>query len=234
MSLQSAAPEGGYAVFIERMEQSGAMSVPQLTAEEESAPVWPMALVALYFAGVALCLAIRSYQLVRLRMTIARGCLWTERLEGGITLYCHARSIPPFSWMRSVVMSETDWDSEAGPAIFAHEKAHVLQDQDVHARLLGVEGERPRRLDFVVAKEGVEGHEDAGVPSVRVVAEPRDVVERIARRLTGAEGGTSDVDGVRAVLDRGDARVGVARRGEKFQGVKGKHAEKDPVCVPKV
>ena len=126
MSLQSAVPEGGYAVFIERMEQSGAMSVPQLTAEEESAPVWPMALVALYFAGVALCLAIRSYQLVRLRMTIARGCLWTERLEGSITLYCHARSIPPFSWMRSVVMSETDWDSEAGPTIFAHEKAHVI------------------------------------------------------------------------------------------------------------
>ena len=116
----------------------------------------------------------------------------------------------------------------------AHEKAHVLQDQDVHARLLGVEGERPRRLDFVVAKEGVEGHEDAGVPAVCVVAESRDVVERIARRLTGAEGGAADVNGVRAVLDRGDARVGVARRGEKFQGVKGKHAEKDPVCVPKV
>ena len=126
MSLQSAVPEGGYAVFIERMEQSGAMSVPLLTVEKESAPVWPMALVALYFAGAALCLAIRSYQLVRLRMNIARGCLWTERLEGGITLYCHARSIPPFSWMRSVVMSETDWNGEAGPAIYAHEKAHVI------------------------------------------------------------------------------------------------------------
>ena len=54
------------------------------------------------------------------RLSLARG------FSDGITLYCHARPMPPFSWMHSVVMWEGDLEGDAGEAILMHEKAHVL------------------------------------------------------------------------------------------------------------
>ena len=57
---------------------------------------------------------------------------------------------------------------------------------------------------------------------MRVVAEPVDVVERIAGSLSGAEGGAADVHGVGAVVDGGNAGIGVAGRRKKFESVEGK------------
>lgn len=71
-------------------------------------------------------LAIRLWQWVCMRRFVSRGCLWKEGREGGITLYCHARPVSPFSWMHCIVMSEEDLEGEAGHAIYVHEKAHVL------------------------------------------------------------------------------------------------------------
>lgn len=98
----------------------------------------------------------------------------------------------------------------------------VLNDQDVDSGLGGVEGKRAGARKLLVREERVERHEDAGVVAVRVLGETRDVVHRVARGLAGAEGRAADVDGVGAVIDRGDAGVGVAGGGEKFKSGEGK------------
>lgn len=95
---------------------------------------------------------------------------------------------------------------------------HVLHDQHVDAGLRRVKGERPGAGKLLVGKERVERHEDARVVAVGVVCEPRNVLHRVAGGLAGSEGGAADVDGVGAVVDRGDAGLGVARRREEFKG----------------
>ena len=125
-SWQTAMPEGTYAVLVERLEQADVLAMPDTGSSEEAVLIWPMVLVGLYLAGVAVSLAVRLWQWVRMHRFVSRGCLWKEGREGGITLYCHARPVSPFSWMHCIVMSEEDLDGEAGHAIYVHEKAHVL------------------------------------------------------------------------------------------------------------
>ena len=125
-SWQTAMPEGTYAVLVERLEQADVLAMPDTGSSEEAVPIWPIVLVGLYLAGVAVSLAVRLWQWVRMHRFVSRGCLWKEGREGGITLYCHARPVSPFSWMHCIVMSEEDLDGEAGHAIYVHEKAHVL------------------------------------------------------------------------------------------------------------
>ena len=135
-SWQTAMPEGTYAVLVERLEQADVLAMPDSGRREEAVPVWPMFLVGLYLAGVTMSLAIRLWQWVCMRRFVSRGCLWKECCEDGITLYCHARPVAPFSWMCCVVMSEEDLEGAAGEAIFAHEKAHVLHRHSYDTMLM--------------------------------------------------------------------------------------------------
>ena len=77
----------------------------------------------LYGTGLALVLLIKLVQLLRLHRHIHQGVLWTDR-QDGVTLYCHARNVPSFSWMRSVVISDADYRDNA-PEILCHELGHV-------------------------------------------------------------------------------------------------------------
>lgn len=47
-----------------------------------------------------------------------------ERLDNGICLVVHHRKLAPFSWMRYIVISETDL-KESGHHILVHEMAHI-------------------------------------------------------------------------------------------------------------
>ena len=47
-----------------------------------------------------------------------------ERLDNGIRLVVHRRKLAPFSWMRYIVISETDL-KESGHHILVHEMAHI-------------------------------------------------------------------------------------------------------------
>ena len=89
-SWQTAMPEGTYAVLVERLEQADVLAMPDTGSSEEAVPIWPMVLVGLYLTGVAVSLAVRLWQWVRMHRFVSRGCLWKECREGGITLYCHA------------------------------------------------------------------------------------------------------------------------------------------------
>lgn len=81
-------------------------------------------LTLIYIIGMVSLLAARLWQIGRLQMRIRRGVLWKE--EGrDANIYCHAGDVAPFSWMRSIVISETDWN-EAGREIILHETGHIL------------------------------------------------------------------------------------------------------------
>ena len=126
MSWQSAVPDGAYASFLGQLGGTG-MRLPELVVTPaSSAPWWPVWLVGAYFFGGAVSLAVRLWQLARLLWFIPHGCLWKERREDGITLYCHARPVLPFSWMRGIVVSEADWEGAEARAVYLHEKAHVI------------------------------------------------------------------------------------------------------------
>ena len=85
----------------------------------------PLCLLALvYIIGICLALCIRLWQLFRIGQIIRGGCLWTDK-SGEATVYCHIDDVAPFSWMRSIVISESDY-KPFGREILLHEKAHIL------------------------------------------------------------------------------------------------------------
>lgn len=84
---------------------------------------WADIIVAIYIIGVVAVLSVKAVQLVRMLLFMRRGCLWVDE-DDGVKVYCHARQVVPFSWMRNIVVSEHDYN-ESGRAILLHEKAHI-------------------------------------------------------------------------------------------------------------
>ena len=85
---------------------------------------WLSILALVYIIGLCLALCIRLWQLFRIGQIIRGGCLWTDK-SGEATVYCHIDDVAPFSWMRSIVISESDY-KPYGREILLHEKAHIL------------------------------------------------------------------------------------------------------------
>lgn len=86
-------------------------------------PRWQVLLSLLYIIGVAVSMFLAVRKFVRMIRFIPSACLWTDR-QGSATIYCHAASVVPFSWMRSIVISESDYEQN-GRTILLHEQAHV-------------------------------------------------------------------------------------------------------------
>ena len=105
-----------------------------MTQEAETTPMsltattqpisWLGILALIYIIGICLVLCIRLWQLFRIGQIIRGGCLWTDK-NGKATIYCHIDDVAPFSWMRSIVISESDY-KPFGREILLHEKAHIL------------------------------------------------------------------------------------------------------------
>lgn len=109
-----------------QFEQSEIIMPEIIITNDTDTPFWILTCTCIYFIGLAASLFTRIYQFTRMYHTMFHGCLWQEDLTDDITLYCHARSIPPCSWMHSIAISEEDLNSDAGRAILMHEKAHVI------------------------------------------------------------------------------------------------------------
>jgi TonB-dependent SusC/RagA subfamily outer membrane receptor len=77
----------------------------------------------LYIIGMMILLAMRLWQVGRLQLGLHKGTLWQQE-ENGVRIYCHADDVNPFSWMRSIVISQKDFD-EAGREIVLHEMGHI-------------------------------------------------------------------------------------------------------------
>ena len=83
---------------------------------------WKEVLLLLYILGVVFFLIRNLWSLARM-MGLIDGCR-KEKLEDGVLLFTHNKSIAPFSWMRCIVLSEKDRE-EGGEAIITHERAHI-------------------------------------------------------------------------------------------------------------
>ena len=81
-------------------------------------------LCILYIIGVSVAIGIRLWQFLRMDRLIRTGCLWHDTVDG-ITIYCHASDIAPYSWMRRIVISQHDYDNHRHE-ILLHERGHVL------------------------------------------------------------------------------------------------------------
>ena len=100
------------------------MVLPEGTAMPEASRFSVFMIVSLiYIIGMALLLVVRVWQVGRLQFGLRRGALWQQE-EQGIRVYCHAEDVAPFSWMRSIVISQDDYD-EAGREIMLHEMGHI-------------------------------------------------------------------------------------------------------------
>lgn len=96
------------------------------TLGAETAPTWGWQewLTLVYIVGMVIVLCLRFCQLVQIRKVMRRGCLWRQREDDGVTVYCHVGDGAPFSWMRSIYISEND-EKQNGRAILLHERAHI-------------------------------------------------------------------------------------------------------------
>ena len=77
-----------------------------------------------YVAGLALVVAFRLWQVMQIRRIIRSGSLWRQREADGITIYCHEGNEPPLSWMRSIVISQYDYNNNPREMLH-HERAHI-------------------------------------------------------------------------------------------------------------
>ena len=105
------------------MTQEAEMTTKSLAATTRTIS-WLGILAIVYIIGVILALLIRLWQLFKIGQIIRGGCLWTDK-SGKTTIYCHIDDVAPFSWMRSIVISESDY-KPFGREILLHEKAHIL------------------------------------------------------------------------------------------------------------
>ena len=115
-------PEVGQPFFL--LEEMAFMKEFTPVLEEVEAPFpWRALLLLIYLLGVLFFMLRHLWSLSRM-IRLLRASR-RERLEGGVTLFVHhVKEVAPFSWMKSMAVSEADLQ-ENGDAILMHERAHV-------------------------------------------------------------------------------------------------------------
>ena len=130
-------------ITIRKPAEPGVM-VMEMTAEMrelapevgKTFPSWPVLMVILLFwAGVAFVLVRVIVSILCILKITRQGELVRE--EDGCRIVVTDRDIDPFSWMRYIVLSRKDWESNPAP-ILAHEKAHIGFRHSVESLLVDV------------------------------------------------------------------------------------------------
>jgi hypothetical protein len=93
----------------------------------------------------------------------------------------------------------------------------VLDNQGVHPGILQSLQQTPGLRNLLLIDQGIERHINTNAETVRVLAEPADVLHRVAGRLPGPEGRAGDIDGIGPAVDGGNADIGRTGRGEEFE-----------------
>ena len=93
-----------------------------LATTNEGVALW-IIISNIYVAGMVITLFVKLAQLALMHRSIRRGVLWTD-VRDGVTIYCHASNVAPFSWMRSIVIGECDYQTNAS-IILDHEMGHI-------------------------------------------------------------------------------------------------------------
>lgn len=84
---------------------------------------WWSIVSLIYIIGMCVTVICKLFQLTALYRQIHKGVLWTEK-QDGVTIYCHANSIAPFSWFNTIAISEDDYRNNA-KEILRHEMGHI-------------------------------------------------------------------------------------------------------------
>ena len=106
-----------------------------LTAKTAAVNWWNIAVI-LYLSGMLITTIIKIAQFITLHKKIHHGVLWSDT-QNGITIYCHLHAIAPFSWMRSIVISEEDYMMNAN-TILRHEMGHIKNLHSLDILLLNL------------------------------------------------------------------------------------------------
>ena len=106
-----------------------------LTIVESSEPWWPMALAILFWAGVAFVLVRVAVSIISIMRIIRKSELVQEC--DGCKVVVTKSDTEPFSWMRHIVLSKTDWESNHA-SILIHEKAHVKSGHSIELLLVDI------------------------------------------------------------------------------------------------
>ena len=103
------------------------LPAPTIRATEEMAVSdsinWVNIMLYIYFIGMIMIALWKVVQICLLYRTIHSCVLWKDK-QNGITIYCHAQDIAPFSWLNTIVISENDYQNNA-KEILCHEIGHI-------------------------------------------------------------------------------------------------------------
>lgn len=98
------------------------LSAPAASGEEAGRSIWEYLLISIYWLGVS-CVLARTMAGVINVLKLIKSCRCHITPEGDELMISDA-DIPPFSWMKWIVMSSKDLES-GNKHILEHEKAHV-------------------------------------------------------------------------------------------------------------
>lgn len=95
---------------------------------------WWKVLTLVYIGGMTIAILVKVFLLLTIRRRIHRGALWTDSRPEA-TIYCHGEDISSFSWFRSIVISEKDYEQN-GDVIIRHELGHIRHHHSVDMLLV--------------------------------------------------------------------------------------------------
>ena len=108
---------------------------------EEEMPVsdsinWINIMLYIYITGMIITTLWKLVQIFLLYKTIHSCVLWKDK-QNGITIYCHAQDIAPFSWFNIIVISENDYQNNANE-ILCHEIGHIRHYHSLDILLVNI------------------------------------------------------------------------------------------------
>jgi TonB family protein len=112
-------------------------TAPEVGAMIQEAPTvsWIQIVLLVYLAGIVFFACRNICSLICLFRLIYSGR--HEKLEKGIILVVHNRTIAPFSWMKYIVISQKDME-ENGREILIHETAHIRHRHSIDLLLADI------------------------------------------------------------------------------------------------
>ncbi len=106
----------------EVLVQAYASSGADVTEVAQPSFTWQDGLFLIYILGIVFFLGRNVWSFVRLWRLVGSSNI--SKGEDGIFIITHKQNIAPFSWLRFIVISETDL-AENGREILTHERAHI-------------------------------------------------------------------------------------------------------------
>ena len=97
---------------------------------------WVAVVLYIYLIGIIATILWKTIQISQLYRTFHKGVLWKDK-QNGITIYCHAQDIAPFSWFNTIVISENDYQNNANE-ILCHEIGHIRHYHSLDILLVNI------------------------------------------------------------------------------------------------